>query len=65
MTKDYNAIKLKNGVQNAVAEALADIAVAGIENRIAGYKSGMLTADELLTYLKTTQFEGEFQNGRL
>lgn len=50
-TKDYNAIRLRTGVQNAVAEALADIAIAGLQNRIDAYKAGNLTATEFLEYL--------------
>lgn len=49
--KNYNAIKLKNGIHNAVNEALADIAITGLEIRIKNYKDGMITADEFLTYL--------------
>ena len=51
MTKDYNAIRLHNGIQNAVAVALADIAIAGLQNRIGAYKAGNLTASEFLEYL--------------
>ena len=49
--KDYNAIKLRNGVHNAVDQALADIAITGLEIKIQAYKDGMITADEFLTYL--------------
>jgi hypothetical protein len=51
MDKNYNAIRLKNGVQNAVSEALADIAILGLEHKIKAYKDGVITAEEFLTYM--------------
>jgi hypothetical protein len=49
--KDYNAIKLRNGVHNAVDEALADIAITSLKMRIQQYENGIITADEFLTLL--------------
>lgn len=53
--KDYNAIRLRNGVHNAVDEALADIAITSLKMRIQQYariiQNGTITADEFLTYL--------------
>jgi hypothetical protein len=49
--KDYNAIKLRNGVHNAVDEALADIAITSLKIRIKQYEDGSITADEFLTLL--------------
>jgi hypothetical protein len=55
MQKDYNKIRLVNGVVNAINEALADIAITGIECKIEQYKNGYLTANEFLQYLEDTQ----------
>jgi len=49
--KDYNAILLRNGVHNAVDQALADIAITGLKMKIQQYENGIITADEFLTYL--------------
>jgi len=57
MNKDYNVIKLKNDVQQAVSEALADIAVAGLDGRIKAYKNGSITANEFLQYLKSIDLQ--------
>ncbi len=57
MAKDYNKIRLVNGVENAVYQALADIAITGIENRIQAYKKGLITAKEMIEYLEYTTKE--------
>lgn len=49
--KDYNSIRLRNGVHNAVDEALADIAITSLKMKIQQYENGTITADEFLTYL--------------
>lgn len=41
-------IKEENAIQNRIAQGLADIRIAKIEQHIASYKQQMLTASELL-----------------
>lgn len=50
--KDYNKIKLVNGISNAINEAIADIAVTSLENRISAYKAGQITALELIEHIE-------------
>ena len=48
MNKNYNEIRLKNGVRRAIYEALADLEIAHLEGKIEQYREGLLTASELL-----------------
>lgn len=48
MDKNYNEIRLKNGVRRAIYEALADLEIARLECKIEQYRGGLLTAKELL-----------------
>lgn len=41
-------IKEENAIQNRVAQGIADIRIAKIEQHIASYRQQMLTASELL-----------------
>ena len=54
MNKDYNKIRLVNGLENAVYQALADIAITGIEKRIQAYNNGLISAKEMIEYLEYT-----------
>lgn len=51
-TKEVNLIKLRNKIEKTVAEARAETAIAGIERNIESYRSGYLTAKELLEYFR-------------
>lgn len=51
MDKDYNQIRLQNGVKNAIEEALADITLIGIKCKAEQYEAGILTAKELNDYI--------------
>lgn len=48
MGKNYNDIRIKNGVRKAIYEALADIEIEHLECKIEQYRAGLMTADELL-----------------
>jgi hypothetical protein len=54
MAKDYNKIRLVNGLEDAVYQALADIAITGLEIKIKAYKNGLITAKELVKYIEST-----------
>jgi len=51
--KNYNMIRLSNGVKNAVNEALADILITRLEVKIKQYKEGDITASEFLEFHET------------
>lgn len=51
MTTDYRALALKNGIERAVYEALADIFITSLEQHITQYKNGTITALEFLEYI--------------
>lgn len=57
MAKDYNKIRLVNDIENAVCQALADIAITGITTRIQAYKNGLITAKEMIEYIEYTAKE--------
>ncbi len=52
-TKDYNRIKLVNGLEDAINQALANIHVLGLSKRIEQYQSGNITAGEFLTFIES------------
>lgn len=51
MEKDYNRIKLENGVKDAVEQALADITITGIKCKVEQYEAGVITAAEFNRYV--------------
>lgn len=48
---NYKKIRLKNGIYNAVDEAMADIIIKRLNVKIKAYENKNITASELLNYL--------------
>lgn len=57
MAKDYNKIRPVNGLEDAIYQALADIAITGLGIKIKAYKKGNITARELLEFIENTSKE--------
>ncbi len=48
MAKTAQQLKEENAIQNRIAQGIAEIRIATIEQHIASYKQQMLTASEFL-----------------